>query len=103
MQSPVMMGEFEAWDTLSPTLTLLLQEEVARRYLPWADANANAVSDHDSYLSVNMGGVVFSQSPQKTHVKGLTVIREKARAALEAAPELAAVLKDTGCYDLLTV
>jgi glutathione S-transferase len=103
MQSPVVMGEFEHWETLSPTLTVLFQEEIARRYLPWAHANASAVSENDPSLTVDMGGTVFRQAPQKYHVKSLAVIREKARAALQAAPELGAVLKDNGCYDLLTV
>ena len=101
MQSPVAMGDFESWETLSPTLTLLLQEEVARRYLPWAHANASAVTDEEASLSVDLGGTIFSQTPQKYHVKSLAVIRAKAKTALEAAPELGAVLKDTGCYDLL--
>ncbi len=102
MISPVMLGEFEPWEKLSPTLTPLLQEEVARRYLPWADANAKAVETATDWFDVEMGGAAFSQAPQKYHVKSVNVIRAKAKAALEAAPELGAVLKDTGCFDLLT-
>lgn len=101
MVSPVALGEFEQWETLSATLTPLLQEEVAQRYLPWADANARATTAGAATMSVDMGGTAFTQAPQKYHARTLTAIRSKAGAALQVAPELAGVLKDTGCYDLL--
>jgi glutathione S-transferase len=102
MVSPVVLGEFEPWEKLSGTLTPLLQDEVARRYLPWADANMKAVQAETDWFDVDLGGSAFSQAPQKYHVKSVAVIREKAKAALEQAPQLATVLKDTGCFDLLT-
>ncbi|MCC6917726.1 MAG: glutathione S-transferase family protein [Alphaproteobacteria bacterium] len=102
MASPVVLGEFEPWDKLSGTLTPLLQEEVARRYLPWADANMKAVQSGSDWFEVQLGGAPFSQAPQKYHVKSVGEIRAKARTALEQAPDLAKVLKDADCYDLLT-
>jgi glutathione S-transferase len=101
MVEPRALGDFEPWEALAPTLTPLLTEEVARHYLPWAHANAVAVAAESRAFEVTLGGTVFSQAPQKYHVKSLTEIRRKAKVALEAAPGLAAVLKDCGCYDLL--
>ena len=102
MAEPRVLGDFESWESLSPTLTLLLTEEVGRHYLPWAEANRRAAAADSRSFEVELGaGATFSQAPQKYHVKSLAEIRRKARAALEAAPGLAAVLKDTGCYDLL--
>ena len=103
MNAPRAEGGFEGWETLSPTLTPLLREEVARYYLPWAHANAIAVKNDSRSFEIDLGGRRYSQAPQKYHVKSLAVIRAKAAAALAAAPGLADVLKDAGCYDLLTV
>mgnify|MGYP000851762000 FL=1 len=102
MIEPRAEGDFESWESLSPTLTPLLVEEVARYYLPWAHANAVAVKKDSRSFEIDLGGRRYSQAPQKYHVKSLAVIRAKAAAALEAAPGLATVLKDAGCYDLLT-
>lgn len=101
MQAPEILGDFEPWSSLAPTLTLLLQEEVARRYLPWAAANAQAVAGRRAVVDVDLGGETFSQTPQQSHVQALQAIRQKAAAALAEAPELDAVLRDTGCHDLL--
>ncbi|BCW87968.1 hypothetical protein sos41_11050 [Alphaproteobacteria bacterium SO-S41] len=101
MIEPKAMGEFETWETLAPTLTMLLREEIGGHYLPWAHANAVAAAKDARSFEVEMGGATFSQTPQKYHVKSLAEIRRKAVAALEAAPGLAAVLQDARCYDLL--
>ncbi len=102
MISPVAAGDFESWETLSPTLTPLLQNEVGRRYLPWAAANMAASAAGKSSLSVTFGGAKFTQTPQKYHVRSLTEIRAKAKAALDVAPELEALLRDVGCLEGLT-
>jgi glutathione S-transferase len=99
MISPVAMGDFESWEKLGPTLTPLLTEEVGRRYLPWAAANAVASAAGKSTMTVDLGATRFTQTPQKYHVRSLTEIRAKAKAAMAAAPELAALLRDVGCYD----
>jgi len=99
MISPVAMGEFEPWEKLAPTLTPLLMEEVGRRYLPWAQANALASAAGKSSMSVDLGATTFTQAPQKYHVRSLTEIRAKAKAALAVAPELEGLLRDVGCYD----
>ncbi len=102
MISPVAMGEFESWEALSPTLSLLLTEEVGRRYLPWARANAAASAAGKSSLSVDLGGTKFTQTPQKYHARSLAEICNKAKMALAVAPELETLLRDVGCLDGLT-
>lgn len=99
MISPVATGEFEPWEKLAPTLTPLLTEEVGRRYLPWAEANALASAAGKSSFSVDLGATRFTQAPQKYHVRSLTEIKAKAKAALAAAPELEQLLRDVGCYE----
>jgi len=102
MISPAAMGDFEPWDALAPTLSALLIEEVGRRYLPWAQANAAASAAGKSSLSVDLGGTKFTQTPQKYHARSLAEIKTKAKAALAAAPELEGLLHDVGCLEGLT-
>lgn len=102
MISPVAMGDFESWESLAATLSPLLQEEVGRRYLPWAHANAQASAAGKSSLSVDLGATKFTQTPQKYHARSLGEIRAKAKAALEAAPELEGLLRDVDCLEGLT-
>lgn len=99
MVSPKPMGEFESWESLSPTLTPLLIEEVAARYLVWSMANSAAMAKGEESFSVDIGGAKFSQTPQKYHARSLAAIRAKARAAVESAPELGAVLRDVRCLE----
>ena len=96
------MGDFESWEALAPTLTPLLKEEIAGRYLPWAIANGDAMAKGADSFEVEIGGAEFSQTPQKYHARSLATIRAKARAALEAAPELAEVLRQADCLEGLT-
>lgn len=56
MNAPRAEGGFEGWETLSPTLTPLLREEVARYYLPWAHANAIAVKNDSRSFEIDLGG-----------------------------------------------
>lgn len=102
MISPVAAGPFESWEALAPTLTPLLQEEVARRYLPWAHANAAATASGEAAMSVELGKTVFTQAPQKYHARSLAEIRAKCKAALAEAPELEALLRDLDCLEGLT-
>lgn len=100
--SPIALGPFESWETLSPTLSPLLQEEIARRYLPWARANADAATAGKPNFSVDLGGAAFSQAPQKYHVRSFTEICGKAKAALAETPEIVALLRDLDCFEGLT-
>ncbi len=102
MTTPTAYGEFEIWDHLAPTLTPLLTDEIAGRFLPWSDANAKALAAGEASFAVELGGRAFRQDVQKYHARSLAEIRRKAAIATAASPELAGLLGTAGCARWLT-
>ncbi|MFO1086957.1 MAG: glutathione S-transferase family protein [Reyranellaceae bacterium] len=100
MISPASNGPFETWDTLEPTLRPLLTEEVAGLFLPWSEANEAAIARDDETFETSLGGLTWSQAPQKYHARSLAEIRKKYKAA-SVAPGLRAILEQTGCLTYL--
>lgn len=100
MVSPTADGPFEAWNTLAPTLLPLLKEEVAGLFLPWSEANEAAIARDEKAFEMGLGGVTWSQTPQKYHARSLAEICRKYKAA-SAAPGLTAILEQTGCLKYL--
>lgn len=100
MLEPKSEGPFEPWAALGPTLMPLLTEEVARLFLPWSVANAAAVGGGAKTFEVALGGMAWSQEPQKYHARSLAEIRRKYQAA-KAAPGLDDILGRSGCLPFL--
>lgn len=96
MLSPKVEGSFETLAALSPTLMPLLKEEVADLFLPWSQANAQAIERGDKSFTMTLGGSEWTQEPQKYHARSLAEIRRKYAAAKSAAG-LEPVLADSGC------
>jgi hypothetical protein len=71
MVSPKAEGPFEPWSALAPTVMPLLKEEVAAFFLPWSVANANAVARQAKSFEMTLGGVPWTQEPQKYHARSL--------------------------------
>jgi glutathione S-transferase len=101
MLSPKVEGSFETLAALSPTLMPLLKEEVADLFLPWSEANAQAIERGDKSFTVTLGGSEWTQEPQKYHARSLAEIRRK-YAAAKGAAGLEPVLADSGCLKGLT-
>jgi len=85
MLAPKAEGPFEAWTTLAPGLMPLLAEEVGGRFLPWSSANAVAIEKGDKTFAFQLGGLPWSQEPQKYHARSLAEIRRKYAAAKDAS------------------
>jgi len=100
MLEPRAEGDFEAWESLAPTLAPFLEEQVAGLFLPWSVANAEAIAAGASELQVELRGSTWSQTPQKYHAKSLAELRRK-YAAAAGHPPLDAVLEATGCLPYL--
>ena len=96
MVSPKAEGAFETWPALSSTLMPLLKEEVGALFLPWSVANSAAIAANARTFDVALGGIAWSQEPQKYHARSLAEIRRK-HAAARDAPGLEAILRDSGC------
>src|SRR5690606_25594346 len=95
MENPKAEGEFATLDAVRGALRDLLQSEVAGCYLAWMAANAAAVADDAGGVAVEIGGVMFTQKPQRYAAKAFAELQRK-RAAVEDEA-LAALLEETGC------
>lgn len=77
MLDPKPEGPFETWDSLKPTLSPLLRDEVAAVFLPWTRANAAAIAAGAATFSVNLPDGPFSQETQKYHARSLAILGKK--------------------------
>lgn len=102
MLSPKVEGPFEALAALSPTLQPLLKEEVAELFLPWSQANTQAIERGDKSFTMKLGAAEWTQEPQKYHARSLAEIRRKYAAAKDALG-LQAVLAESGCLKGLAI
>jgi glutathione S-transferase len=92
-------GPFEGWAALAPTLSPLLAY-IGRYFLPWSQANADALAIGAAEFTIDLPGGAYVQPPQKYHAKSLAAL--KARYA--AAPDKAAldpILAEAGCLEAL--
>jgi glutathione S-transferase len=95
MDAPEASGGFVTFEAVRGDLADLLREEVAGAYLAWMSANAQAVDDDASGVSVEIAGRAFSQKPQRYAAKAFAELkRKRARVEDEA---LSALLLETGC------
>lgn len=100
MQFPNVEGDWEPFTALEPTLSPLLQEEIATTFLPWTLANERALELGEREFAVELRGQRFAQAPQKYHAKSLAALRKRF-AALPPLPDLEQLLERTGCLAAL--
>ncbi len=94
MMEPHDDGPFETWEQLQPTLAPVLAY-VGRYFLPWSQANADALAAGQESFSVDLAGAAYVQPPQKYHAKSLGVL--KARYAAARTDRLDAILDAADC------
>jgi glutathione S-transferase len=99
MENPDATGEFVSLAHVREDLAELLRVEIAGAYLVWMDANARAVADDASGVSVLIGGAMFVQKPQRYAAKAFAELKRKRALADDEA--LAALLAETGVDALL--
>ncbi len=100
MLEPQNEGEFESWTALAPTLTPLLQDQVAGLFLPWSDANSNAIEQQLESFTVELRHRPWTQKPQKYHARSLAALKAKYAALTETAA-IDAALETTECLHWL--
>lgn len=96
MLEPRAAGDFEAWESLEPTLLPLLRDEVGAVFLPWSTANARALQKGEPRFQVLLDGRPFEQETQKYHAKSLAVLRERYQAVSDRT-SLDPILERAGC------
>jgi hypothetical protein len=99
MVEPRQDGPFEAWGDLEPTMGPLI-DYVGRYFLPWSQANAQALETGEAEFSVVLSGKAYVQPPQKYHAKSLAALRAK-HQAVAGDGALRAVLSASGCAPVL--
>lgn len=99
MENPQAEGEFVSFAQVRDDVAELLRVEIAGAYLLWMDANARAVADDASGVSVDIGGSMFVQKPQRYAAKAFSELKRK--RALVEDEALAALLAETGVDALL--
>ena len=97
---PRIEGDFESWETLKPTLKPFLTEQIGDLFLPWTQANCEAIQHGEDEFSVPLNGHIWTQKPQKYHAKSYRALREK-YAALNDHPATNELLQNTGCLGAL--
>jgi len=95
MENPRVEGDFASLETLGEDLTELLQQEIAGAHLAWMAANAQAVAEEASGVSVAIGGRAFAQKPQRYAAKAFGELRRKRGAVNHDG--LASLLSQSGC------
>ena len=101
MLSPEGSGDHEAPEAVMEALKPLLTEEVGGRFLPWSQANAEALAKGDNVMEVELPKGTFRQQPQKYHARSLGVLKGKYRD-VAGDPALDTLLEETGCLKWLT-
>jgi glutathione S-transferase len=100
MMDPTLEGDFEALDSLLPTLLPLLEEQVAGRFLAWSVANAEALAAGEALTRLDFDGQLYEQKTFKYHAWSLDNLKAKL-AAVSEDPALREVLEKSGCWELL--
>lgn len=100
MLSPSVEGDFEPLETLKPTLTPILETELATRFLPWMEANQRAFEAGEAETSLTMNGQLFRQKTFKYQARTLDELRSKF-STVSNNSALSALLEETGCLPFL--
>ena len=100
MVTPAVLGDFETWPELEDTLAPLLRDQVAGLFLPWSNANAQAIANGDDEFEVTLKGKRWTQRPQKYHSRSLMALKGK-YAAVADEGDLNELLAVTGCKAFL--
>ena len=96
MLAPKVLSEFEPWESLAPSLTPLLADQVGALFLPWSAANAAAIAAGEEEFTVELKGNAWTQRPQKYHARSLGVLKSKYQRVRGDA-RVNALLRETGC------
>lgn len=96
MNEPRATGEFERWSSLARTLMPLLEDQVAGLFLPWSNANAQAIEEDAEEFTVRLRGRDWEQRPQKYHARSLASLKRR-YADSRADTTLTRALEVSGC------
>jgi len=100
MLAPRAEGEFEALDSLVPTLEPILAREVGPRFLAWDAANHRAWKAAGQKTELEMDGRSYYQKTFKYPAETLSILRKKFED-VQGETNLIELLERTGCLSHL--
>ena len=100
MRNPSVEGDFETLEALKLTLTPILKQEMATRFLPWMQANHRAFHAGEKDTGLQMNGQLFQQKTFKYQAVTLDELRRK-YATVSSNAELDGLMEETGCLPFL--
>ena len=80
MENPKIKGDFELWESLEETLMPILIKDIGDIFMPWLQANNQAVLNGDDFLSVMIKNKPFEHrvgSPNRYHKKSFLSLLEE--------------------------
>lgn len=99
MEAPKAGAPFASLEEVAETLLPLIRDEVAKTFLPWAEANSAALSKRKKEVSVDLEDGPYAQTTQRYAAKSYRAVK-KAVDKLKKADGLSAFLKDAGAKDI---
>lgn len=99
MEAPKAGGPFAPLAELSATLLPIFRDEIAATFLPWAEANSEAVSKRRKELSLELADGPYAQATQRYAAKSWRLVK-KAAGKLAKADGLKSFLKEAGIKGL---
>ena len=88
MENPEMRGDFEPWKNLEETLMPILTQDIGGIFMPWLQANNQAVIDGHDSLSVTIKNKLFEHrigSPNRYHKKSFLALCNEYKAIKDRA------------------
>ena len=98
MSAAQIIGEFEPWSQLAPTIGDIVRDQIAGLFLPWAQANADAHASAAATFKVQLRSVAWRQPVNASNARAFVTLRDACNAA---DTEAQAALQTTGCVAYL--
>ncbi|MEO0882758.1 MAG: glutathione S-transferase family protein [Pseudomonadota bacterium] len=100
MEAPTPGSPFASLADLSPTLLPLFRDEIAVTFLPWAEANSEAISKRKKTVELTLGGDPYTQATQRYASKSWRAVK-KAAQKLGQSDGLGGFFKEAGMDELV--
>ena len=94
MEDPRAGAPFLSLEDVSETLLPILKEEVAVTFIPWAEANSEAMRKRKKDVSLKLDGKAFAQGLQRYSVKSWRDVKKAVGAEAKSNKVLKKLLKD---------
>ena len=100
MENPKIEGDFVGWSDVHLTIEPILEKEIANLFLPWTNANHEALNNNKKAFSINLDNHLFTQKTQNNHSKSFKELRLKYNE-FPVKESIKPILSNCGCLKFL--